>query len=148
MRLCGYFAVCVLLLVATAPALAQAGPETTKTTGVSNAVTEAADAAVAGAPATPASAIDQLRPGFRQDLLLSAPAARPDLSVDLRPAPGPEAVAALDQQRPGRRSGLTWLVVGASLIGAGMLVDGDAGTALSVGGALVGVYGVYLMIRR
>jgi hypothetical protein len=46
-----------------------------------------------------------------------------------------------------RRSGVTWIVVGAALLGAGLLIDGDAGTALSVGGALVGVYGVYLLVR-
>jgi hypothetical protein len=153
MRLCGYFAVCVLLLVAAAPVLAQAGPEITETTGVSNAATEAPHAAVADAPATQLpSAVDRLQPGFGQDHLLSAPANRPDLPAALGPAfgpaPGPDALAALDQQRRDARGGLTWVIVGAALIGAGMLVDGDAGTALSVGGALIGVYGVYLMVRH
>jgi hypothetical protein len=148
MRLCGYFAVFALLLVATAPALAQTGPGPMETTGVSNAVTDAPHAAVADAPATPASAVDRLQPGFGQDLLLSAPATRPDLSADLWPALGSEAMAALDQQRHDRRGGLTWLVVGGSLIGAGLLIGDDAGTVLSVGGALIAVYGVYLMVRN
>jgi hypothetical protein len=146
MRLCGYFAVFALLLVATAPALAQTGPGPVETTGVSNAAT---DAAAADDPAAPAgTAIDRLQVGFGQDLLLSAPTDRPDLTSALRPGPGPDLIAALDQQRHDRRGGLTWLVVGGSLIGAGLLIGDDAGTVLSVGGALIAVYGVYLMVRN
>jgi len=37
---------------------------------------------------------------------------------------------------------VTSLLVGASLIVAGQIIDGDAGTAASVGGAIIGAYGV------
>jgi hypothetical protein len=49
--------------------------------------------------------------------------------------------------RQDRRSGATWLLVGAALVGAGLIIDGDAGAALSVGGALLGAYGVFLVRR-
>lgn len=47
-----------------------------------------------------------------------------------------------------RRRGLTYVLVGGALIAAGLLIDGDAGAAVSVGGAVLGAYGVFLMVRR
>jgi hypothetical protein len=119
MKLMGSIAVCVLLLAVSAPASAQSGPEITEGTAVSNA----------------------------GSVLLPATPERLDFWNETQPAIGPGAAASIAMQQD-RRSGATWLLVGAALIGAGLIIDGDAGTALSVGGALLGAYGVFLMVRR
>jgi hypothetical protein len=79
--------------------------------------------------------------------LLLQPTAWSDFAPANRSGPAVDALA-IRLRQPDRRRGLTLLLVGGALIGAGMLIDGDAGAAVSVGGALLGGYGVYLMVRQ
>ena len=134
-------AACLLLLAATGttPATAQAAEEPL--------IEEASTATIAAVerPAAP-TAVDRLKPAAGSTLLLPPAPYRPGLppapAVPSGLDPAPHALVQQD-----RRGGLTWLLVGASLVVAGVIVDGDAGTAMSVGGALIGVYGVYLLVR-
>lgn len=134
-------AACLLLLVSTGttPATAQAAEEP---------LIEEASAATTAAAEEPTAptALDRLKPAAASTLLLPPAPYRPGLPpVPAVPSGIDPAPHALVQQD--RRGGLTWLLVGASLVVAGVIIDGDAGTALSVGGAVIGVYGVYLLVR-
>jgi hypothetical protein len=136
MKLSRSLAIAALLLVGTTPVHAQTGFEATDATGVTNPATEAA------AP----TAAERLHAGVATSALLPRPSGGVVLAPAWQQATAAEAPATMVMQT-NRRGGVTWIVVGAALLGAGLLVDGDAGTALSVGGALVGVYGVYLLVR-
>jgi hypothetical protein len=110
---------------------------------------EAAGAAAAAdesAAATDVMVASALRTGGGSNLLLQ-PTFRSDLEPANRSGPAVDALAVRLRQ-PDRRRGLTLVLVGGALIGAGLLIDGDAGAAVSVGGALLGGYGVYLMVRQ
>ncbi len=58
------------------------------------------------------------------------------------------SVANHDQQleTPSRESAALMIVGGAALL-AGLLIGGGAGTAIAVGGALVGLYGLWMYVR-
>ena len=60
----------------------------------------------------------------------------------------PASVAADDQQleTPSRESAALMIVGGAALL-AGLVIGGGAGTAIAVGGALVGLYGLWMYVR-
>jgi hypothetical protein len=120
--------VCIAVLVGATPAFAQGGP------GLAEAAT--VPYPTAGVPGVPHTASTE-----------AAPSTTLHFYADAYYANGAEVPASLFA-RQDRRSGVTWLVVGAALIGAGLLIDGDAGTAVSIGGALLGAYGVFLMVRR
>jgi len=77
-----------------------------------------------------------------------APAAGLGLGLQAESGSALAAVPSATLMQPDRRRGLTWVIVGAALIGAGMVIEGDAGSAVSVGGAVVAAYGVFLMVRR
>jgi hypothetical protein len=139
MRPGGFIAALVLLFLGVTPAMAQAGPDL-----LGAAVVQVA-AVTGDAAARDLSAADRLHAGMASSLAVIPPPERLRASMELQPATGVPASIAMQQDR---RGGVTWLVVGASLLGAGLLIDGDAGTALSVGGAFVAAYGVYLMVRR
>lgn len=136
MKLSRSVAIAALLLVGATPVYAQTGVGTTDATGATNAVTEAA------AP----TAADRLHAGVAKSVLLSTPPRGLTPAPAWQPATAADAPAVMVMQTD-RRGGVTWIVVGAALLGAGLVVGGDAGTALSVGGALIGVYGVYLLVR-
>lgn len=140
MKSIGSVAACFLLLAvsATAPAAAQTAEESTVADPV-------ASETAAGPAESESGALHRLKGGVGSDLLPPASIRRPKFSPARSIAQGEAAVPMLAQQD--RRGGLTWLIVGGSMLGAGLLIDGDAGTALSVGGALVGGYGVYLLVR-
>lgn len=141
MRPGGSIAALVLLFLGVTPAMAQAGPDL-----LGAAVVQAAAVTGDAAPGD-GSAADRLHAGMASSLAVFPPPERLGASVELQPATGADVPASIAMQQD-RRGGVTWLVVGASLMGAGLLIDGDAGTALSVGGAFVAAYGVYLMVRR
>jgi hypothetical protein len=86
-------------------------------------------------------------PAVVPELLPLAEAYRFDAEAAARIAPAGEAALYQTVQRDLRR-GVTYALVGLALIGAGSLIDGGAGTAVSVGGAVVTAYGVFLLVRR
>jgi hypothetical protein len=45
------------------------------------------------------------------------------------------------------RAGTPYMIAGAALFVAGLIVEGDAGTFLAVAGAGIGAYGLYLAFR-
>ncbi len=101
----------------------------------------------------PASAViaDSVAPAVAADaaaliagptIAASAIAARPATATA---ATAEEASAAMFQSR-GRRGGTLMIIGGAALL-AGVLVGDDVGTALSLGGAIVGLYGLYLWLQ-
>jgi hypothetical protein len=137
MRLSQPVAIAALLLVGATPVHAQPGFGETDATGVTNATTEAA------AP----TAADRLHAGIATGAVLSSRSGGVALAPAWQQTTAAEAPTIMVMQTD-RRGGVTWIAVGAALLGAGLLVGGDAGTALSVGGALIGVYGVYLVVRR
>lgn len=49
-------------------------------------------------------------------------------------------------ETPSRESAALMIVGGAALL-AGLLIGGGAGTALALGGALVGLYGLWMYVR-
>lgn len=57
-----------------------------------------------------------------------------------------ETAAAVLQQRRNQRSTTLMLVGGAAFL-AGLLIGDDAGTAVALGGAIVGLYGLYLYLQ-
>ncbi|MGQ0642235.1 MAG: hypothetical protein ACT4P6_15920 [Gemmatimonadaceae bacterium] len=59
--------------------------------------------------------------------------------VETAPA---RATAALAQSRV--RRGQTLMIVGGAAFLAGLIIGDDVGTAIAVGGAIVGIYGLYL----
>ncbi|MGQ0814082.1 MAG: hypothetical protein ACT4O1_06405 [Gemmatimonadota bacterium] len=68
------------------------------------------------------------------------------------PAPAAEIKAAESQpNQPAlmqrRGSGVGYMIAGAALFVAGLLIEGDAGTFVAVAGAAVGAYGLYLHFR-
>jgi hypothetical protein len=52
------------------------------------------------------------------------------------------ATVALTQSRT--RRGQTLMIVGGAAFLAGLIIGDDAGTAVAVGGAVIGIYGLYL----
>lgn len=57
-------------------------------------------------------------------------------------APAVGAVTAVAQSR--MRRGQTLMIVGGAAFLAGLIIGGDAGTAIAVAGAGIGIYGLYL----
>lgn len=49
-------------------------------------------------------------------------------------------------ETPSRESAALMIVGGAALL-AGLLIGGGAGTAIAVGGALIGLYGLWMYVR-
>jgi hypothetical protein len=131
-------AVTVLLLMAvgTTPVLAQA----VERPGTAHADVVAGNAALSGSP------VNRLQARVGPDQLPPSATARVEFLPVSRYAPASDAPVYI-AVRQDRRRGLTFVLVGAALIGAGLLIDGDAGAAVSVGGAVLGAYGVYLMVR-
>jgi len=62
-------------------------------------------------------------------------------------APSAPAASAAEQvDTPSRESAALMIVGGAALL-AGLLIGGGAGTAIAVGGALIGLYGLWMYVR-
>ena len=49
--------------------------------------------------------------------------------------------------RMGRREGRAFALVGAAAVIAGILIGDDAGTVIAIGGAAIGLYGLYIWQR-
>jgi hypothetical protein len=119
------------------PVPAAAMPVAGEAAAVSDRSAVAADVVVVGS---------RLRTDSGSNLVVQ-PTYRSDFTPANGSGPAVEALA-IRLRQPDRRRGLTLLLVGGALIGAGLVIDGDAGAAVSVGGALLGGYGVYLMVRQ
>jgi hypothetical protein len=150
MRKIGSGAAFVALLLATHMAPATAQTTDTHSPVPAAAATIASDAAAVLNGSAVAADVVVLASGLRTDSganLVVQPTFRSDFTPANGSGPAVEALA-IRLRQPDRRRGLTLLLVGGALIGAGMLIDGDAGAAVSVGGALLGGYGVFLMVRQ
>ena len=51
-------------------------------------------------------------------------------------------------RRPTRGAGVGLMIFGGAALITGLVVGGDAGTVIAVGGALVGLYGLYVYLGR
>ncbi|CAN5855655.1 hypothetical protein BH23GEM9_BH23GEM9_35200 [soil metagenome] len=154
-RIIALLAFAVLLSgAATSPMSAQTMDGTEASAAVAEAVATAESSStpslmvddVASAGAAAGLARSPQRAGGGPERILPPAAYRFDLAPALQPASHSGAVAHVVVQRD-RRRGLTWVLVGVAMIAAGMVIDGDAGAFVSVGGAVIGGYGVYLMVR-
>ncbi|MGQ0561207.1 MAG: hypothetical protein ACT443_04960 [Gemmatimonadota bacterium] len=91
----------------------------------------------------------------------SAPVERSSLRAQLMPsgaavaliAPAPAATNETPGAQPNQPAlvapgeGIGYMIAGAALFVAGLLIEGDAGTFVAVAGAGIGAYGLYLHFR-
>jgi hypothetical protein len=96
--------------------------------------------AAAQAPA-PAPAVTSPAPAVSYAPTLAA--TRFGFSVDDQAPLAVNASAA----RMGRREGRALALVGGAAVIAGILIEGDAGTVIAIGGAGIGLYGLYIWQR-
>lgn len=107
-------------------------------------------------PAQQPAPVEQ--PAVTPELSASAPQATPDAAVQGGPrladaragvdiAPAPAADDALLQDNPTTRRGVRHMIVGGAAIIVGGLIGDDAGTVVSIGGAALLLYGVYLYLQ-
>ena len=80
------------------------------------------------------------QPHFGPTVHAASAAVRPDLRMDASVPP------ALDLRQQLRRSE-TLMIVGGAIFLAGAIIGDDAGTIIMIGGAAVGIYGLYLYLQ-
>lgn len=51
-------------------------------------------------------------------------------------------------RRPSRGSGVGLMILGGAALVTGLIIGGDAGTVIAVGGAIIGLYGLYVYLGR
>jgi hypothetical protein len=102
-----------------------------------------------------------LEPTMGSELVIVQSAEAP-VAANLAPATGPtERAARLSprrtstaskeanaMRRPSRGSGVGLMIFGGAALVTGLIVGGNAGTVIAVGGALVGLYGLYVYLGR
>ena len=59
-----------------------------------------------------------------------------------------DAQSANAMRRPSRGSGVGLMIVGGAALITGLIIGNSAGTVIAVGGALVGLYGLYVYLGR
>jgi hypothetical protein len=96
-------------------------------------------ATVAAAPSARAQASDT-QPLSGPTVLAARAAVRPDLRMD---ASVPRALAL----RQALRRSETLMLVGGAIFLAGAIIGDDAGTIIMIGGAGIGIYGLYLYLQ-
>ena len=96
-------------------------------------------ATAAAAPSARAQAGDS-RPESGPTVVAARAAVRPDFRMD---ATVPRA---LDVRQQLRRSE-TLMIVGGAIFLAGAIIGDDAGTIIMIGGAGIGIYGLYLYLQ-
>lgn len=96
-------------------------------------------ATVAAAPSARAQATDP-HPQPGPTVLAATAAVRPDLRMDTA------VPRALDLRQQLRRSE-TLMIVGGAIFLAGAIIGDDAGTIIMIGGAGIGIYGLYLYLQ-
>ena len=96
-------------------------------------------ATAAAAPSARAQTVDP-HSASGPTVLAARAAVRPDLRMNAT-VPG-----ALDIRRQLRRSE-TLMIVGGAILLAGAIIGDDAGTIIMIGGAGIGIYGLYLYLQ-
>jgi hypothetical protein len=96
-------------------------------------------ATVAAAPTARAQA-SETQPSSGPTILAASAAVRPDLRMDT------SVPRALDVRQRLRRSE-TLMIVGGAIFLAGAIIGDDAGTIIMIGGAGIGIYGLYLYLQ-
>jgi len=97
--------------------------------------------AAAQTPASPAPAVTSTAPAVSYAPTLAA--TRFGISTEAQAPLTTDASAA----RMGRREGRAFALVGGAAVIAGILIGGDAGTVIAIGGAGIGLYGLYIWQR-
>jgi hypothetical protein len=92
------------------------------------------------AAAPTARAQTSLKQSFGPTILAASAAVRPNLAMDA------SVPRALDLRQQLRRSE-TLMIVGGAIFVAGAIIGDDAGTIIMIGGAAVGIYGLYLYLQ-
>jgi hypothetical protein len=111
--------------------------------------------------AAPAEQLASLEPTMGSEIVIvqSAPTAA---AVSVAPATGPTLRASRlsprrasstskdmnAMRRPSRGSGVGLMILGGAALITGLIIGDDAGTVIAVGGALVGLYGLYVYLGR
>jgi hypothetical protein len=95
---------------------------------------------IAGAAPVALAQSSDAEPSAGPTILAATAAVRPDLRMDATVAP------TLDVRQQLRRSELL-MIVGGAIFLAGAIIGGDAGTVIMIGGAAVGIYGLYLYLQ-
>ncbi|HET6764902.1 MAG TPA: hypothetical protein VFH27_14555 [Longimicrobiaceae bacterium] len=88
-------------------------------------------------------------PGLSAQALADRSPAGPTIQAARAGISAPSASAANGAQQletPSRESAALMIVGGAALL-AGLLIGGGAGTAIAVGGTLIGLYGLWIYVR-
>ena len=100
------------------------------------------------------------RSAMAQDAMLAPASTAPTVATQTAPTAGPTMQAASVAVRhvaptttaaPARRAGygqpVALMVVGGAAVLAGLIIGGGAGTAIAVGGAVVGLVGLYQYLQ-
>ena len=124
----------VAALVLAAPV---AGAQERATDSVTVTTSEVAPAPVTTAPAMLPAPVAATRPALATDVSASA----------FRAARAQEAGVAVAQAGGSRGEGKLYMIVGGAAFLAGAIIGDDAGTIIMIGGAGVGIYGLYLYLR-
>jgi hypothetical protein len=99
---------------------------------------------------------------FEQPVSVSLASAPAPTTADVTVATGPSMQAASlspryssDQslnanamRRPSRGSGVGLMILGGAALITGLIIGDNAGTVIAVGGALIGLYGLYVYLGR
>jgi hypothetical protein len=93
---------------------------------------------IAAAPMAHAQSSE--RPSSGPTILAASSAVRPNLAMDA------SVPRALDVRQQLRRSEAL-MIVGGAIFLAGAIIGDDAGTIIMIGGAAVGIYGLYLYLQ-
>jgi hypothetical protein len=109
----------------------------------------------------PAEQLASLEPTMSSEMVIVEVAQAPT-PVEVAPATGPTQRAATlsprratstskdmnAMRRPSRGSGVGLMILGGAALVTGLIIGDDAGTVIAVGGALIGLYGLYVYLGR
>lgn len=109
----------------------------------------------------PAEQLAALEPTMASEIVIVQSTQTP-AAVDVAPSTGPTLHAARlsprlasstskdmnAMRRPSRGSGVGLMIFGGAALITGLIIGGNAGTVIAVGGALVGLYGLYVYLGR
>ena len=108
-----------------------------------------------------AASVEQLEPKMGTEVVIVESTPAP-AAVDPAPSSGPTLHAARlsprlasstskdmnAMRRPSRGSGVGLMILGGAALVTGLIIGGDAGTVIAVGGAIIGLYGLYVYLGR
>jgi hypothetical protein len=109
----------------------------------------------------PVEQLAQLEPTMSSEIVIVQTSQAP-AAVEVAPATGPTLHAAAlsprrateiskdvnAMRRPSRGSGVGLMILGGAALVTGLIIGDDAGTVIAVGGALIGLYGLYVYLGR